>query len=71
MPVLPEAPMPPVVTDMPAALGKGKDSGIKEVCGSSITTCLGTAAASAGLQNKPVTENPERLSNKSAFLRWE
>lgn len=56
--------MSPVMTHMPAALGKGKDPGIKVVCRSSTTTCLGTAAASAGLRNKPVVENPERISIK-------
>lgn len=64
MPVVSEAPMSPVMTDMPATSGKGKDPGIKEVCGSSTTMCLVTAAASAGLQNKPVTENPERILTK-------
>lgn len=72
MPVVPEAPVSPVMTDMPAALGKGKVPGIMEVCGSSILPRvwgLQLLLQAFGINQSLRIQKGYQF--KSAFLRWE
>lgn len=72
MPVVPEAPVSPVMTDMLAALGKGQDTGIKEVCaGLQLPHVwkLQLLLQAFGISQSRRIQKGYQLS--SAFLRWE
>lgn len=71
MPVVPEALMSPVMTDMPVALGKGQDTGIKEVyAGLQLHVWkLQLLLQAFGISQSRRIQKGYQLS--SAFLRWE